>query len=139
MSRSRKLLRGGDILFLEACQRREIPWQITLPLPEQEFINLMILSSTRGQGWLKRYRALRDARPDAIKILPSDYQANEVTATPTDLCNLRLMKLAQGPEKLHFLCLWDGHSGEDPGGTGYMYRLATKEAACAEWIDTRLL
>ena len=46
---------GGDLLFLEACQRRGVRCQILLPFPEPEFIERSILPSTGGDKWRERF------------------------------------------------------------------------------------
>lgn len=126
---------GGDILFLEACRQRQVRCRILLPFPVAEFIEQSILPSTHGHAWLARFHALEAASPDAIQVMPSG------SGDPFERCNLWLLDtaLALGADKLHFLCLWDGHGGDGPGGTAHLFKVAQQRAAQARWIDTRLL
>ena len=58
---------------------------------------------------------------------------------PFERCNLWLLHsaLAWGPEKLRFICLWDGGGGDGPGGTAHMYREVARRTGQMTWIDMR--
>jgi hypothetical protein len=47
--------------------------------------------------------------------------------------------LAFGPGKVRFLCLWNGASGDGPGGTRHMMDEVVRQAGDVHWIDTRTL
>ena len=44
--------------------------------------------------------------------------------------------LAHGPEKLHFLALWDGKRGDGPGGTEHMMHKVTQTTGVVRHIHT---
>lgn len=130
---------GGDILFAEACLQRGVKLQLLQPFAEADFI---ANSVTPGNAdWLARYQ-------DIVRQLPGPPLAapGELGPLPPDMnayerCNLWLLAsgLAYGPEKLVFICLWDGGGGDGPGGTAHMVAEVQKQHGQAIWLDTRTL
>ncbi len=56
-------------------------------------------------------------------------------------CNLWLLctTLARAVDKARFICLWNGDSGDGPGGTEHMHKEVKKRTGQVIWIDTRTL
>ena len=137
---------GGDILFGEACLARGVSLQLLLPLPEPEFLAASVLPCTDGEFWRQRYLALR-ARltlpprimPDALGPLPRDRNGNPTD--PFERCNRWLLysALAQGSDRLRFICLWNGNGGDGAGGTAHMVKEVTRRTSQVTWLDTREL
>jgi tetratricopeptide (TPR) repeat protein len=50
---------GGDLLFLEGCQRRAVRCIVLLPFAEPEFIERSIAPSAGGEKWRDRFYAMR--------------------------------------------------------------------------------
>ena len=130
---------GGDILFAEACLKRGIKLQLLQPFAEAEFIQNSVTTVTGD--WLQRYQAIRQhlahpplAAPSELGALPADMNAYE-------RCNIWLLAsaMAYDPEKLVFICLWDGGGGEGPGGTAHMVAEVKKQHGKVVWLDTRAL
>ena len=128
---------GGDILFAEACLQRGVKLQLLQPFAEAKFIANSVISA--GASWLTRYRAVTAAldnlplaAPAALGELPPNMNAYE-------RCNLWLLAsaLAYGPEKLTFICLWDGGGGDGPGGTAHMVEQVKKQHGQVVWLDTQ--
>ncbi len=44
-----------------------------------------------------------------------------------------------GPDKVRFICLWDGESGDGPGGTKHMHDEVLKHAGKVYVIDIKTL
>ena len=137
---------GGDILFAEACLARGVPFQMLLPLEEPDFIEASVLPSANGEAWRQRYLALRDklALPPRIMLdelgpLPRDREGHEMNAF--ERCNLWLLysALAQGIDRVRFICLWNGGGGDGPGGTGHMVHEVKRRTGQVRWLDTRQL
>jgi hypothetical protein len=135
---------GGDLLFAEACQQRGVRVQLLLPFGEAEFIQRSILPSEAGEEWRERFQAVRDRCPNAPRImpeelgpLPRDSQGRE--ASPFERCNLWLLytALACGPDRVRFVCLWNGGGGDGPGGTAHMYGEVKRRTGMVAWIDSR--
>ncbi len=137
---------GGDILFAEACMARGIPFQMLLPLEEPDFIEASVLPSSNGESWRQRYLALRDKltlppriMPDELGPLPRTRDGREMN--PFERCNLWLLysALAQGLDRVRFICLWNGGGGDGPGGTAHMVREVKRRTGQVSWLDTRQL
>lgn len=138
---------GGDLLFAEACVKRGVRVQLLLPLPEPEFVSRSILPSVGGDGWCKRYYALRDhplclaprVMPDCLGALPQDQQGRAMD--PFERCNRWLLNsaLTCGISRTRFICLWNGGGGDGPGGTEHMMKEVKKRTGQVSWLDTRKL
>ena len=137
---------GGDILFGEACLARGVSLQMLLPLPEPEFIATSVLPCCAGESWRARYLALRERLalpprilPDALGPLPRDREGKP--GDPYERCNRWLVytALAQGADRLRFICLWDGGGGDGAGGTAHMVKEVARRTGQVTWLDTREL
>ena len=47
--------------------------------------------------------------------------------------------LAQGRDRLRFICLWDGNGGDGAGGTAHMVEEVRRRHCQVTWLDTREL
>jgi len=47
--------------------------------------------------------------------------------------------LAFGPEKVEFVCLWNGGGGDGPGGTRHMITEVTRRQGRVHWLNTNKL
>ena len=137
---------GGDLLFLEACRDRGVRIRMLLPLPEPEFIERSILPSAGGEDWRERFFALKSGMRDAPLAMadelgPLPKKENGEDADPFEACNLWLLRtaIAFGPEKLRFICLWDGGGGDGPGGTAQMVDEVKRAGGTVVRIDPREL
>lgn len=136
---------GGDLIFAEACVRRGVRLQLLLPLPEPEFIEASIKPSADGQAWFKRYVALKETlkppHAEPPRIMPAELGPTPAHASPFERCNLWLLytALSYGPDKVRFVCLWDGGGSDGPGGTQHMVDEVKRRTGHVSWIDTRTL
>jgi tetratricopeptide (TPR) repeat protein len=132
---------GGDLLCAEACHGRGARVQLLLPLDEPEFIERSILPSADGEDWRRRYFELKAKLQDAPRVLPDELGPLPKDANAFERCNLWLLHtaLAWGPEKVRFVCLWDGGGGDGLGGTAHMYNEVKRRTGRVSWIDTRKL
>jgi hypothetical protein len=134
---------GGDLLFLEACQQRQVHCHIHLPFPEPEFIERSILQSKEGDRWRDRYYAVKAklGDPGELRVMPDELGPLPEGVTAYERCNLWLLysALAGGIDKVRFICLWDGEGGDGPGGTAHMYEEVKQRTGRVIWIDTRTL
>ena len=60
---------------------------------------------------------------------------------PYERNNLWLLNtaLSRGPDKVRFICLWDGKGGDGAGGTKHMYDEVLKRSGKVFVIDTKTL
>ena len=134
---------GGDLLFLEACQRRGVRRQVLLPFGEAEFLEHSILPSLQGDLWRQRFDAMRERLDPSlpIRIMPEALGPAPKGRNPYERCNdwLLYSGLCHGLEKLCFLCLWDGEGGDGRGGTAHMVRDVEAHTGRVIRIDTHSL
>jgi tetratricopeptide (TPR) repeat protein len=130
---------GGDLLFLEECQRRGVRCQVLLPFPEPDFIAKSILTSAGGDKWRERFFKVKAQLKDPMRIMPVELGPLPKGFDPYERCNLWLLytALACGLEKVQFVCLWNGGGGDGPGGTAHMYNEVKQRTGRVTWIDTR--
>lgn len=132
---------GGDLLFLEACQKRGVQCQVLLPFSEPEFIERSVVSSANGDQWRDRFYAMKETLQDPIRIMPDQLGPSPEGVNPYERCNLWLLNsaLACGIDKVRFLALWNGGGGDGPGGTEHMYNEVKRRTGRVTWLDTRTL
>jgi hypothetical protein len=132
---------GADLLCAAACRARGVRVQLLLPLPEPEFIERSLLPSADGEDWRRRYFELKSALQDAPRVMPDELGPLPKEANAFERCNRWLLDtaLAWGPQKVRFVCLWDGGGGDGPGGTAHMYSEVKRRTGRVTWIDTRSL
>lgn len=132
---------GGDLLFLEAARARGLRCQVMLPSDEPDYIQRSILPSADGAAWRERWFAVRAGLADAPRVLPDELGPGPRGTSPYERCNdwLTNTALAWGPDKVRFICLWNGAGGDGPGGTQHMMDEVKRRTGRVRWIDTRTL
>ena len=132
---------GGDLIFAEACIKRGVRMQLLLPLPEPDFIDVSVMPSSDGVAWRERYYALKAQLAEAARVMPVELGPLPAGANAFERCNLWLLytALSYGPDKVRFVCLWDGAGGDGPGGTKHMLEEVKRRTGQVSWIDTRTL
>lgn len=132
---------GGDLIFAEACIKRGVHMQLLLPLPEPDFIDASVLPSSDGVAWRERYYALKAQFAEPARVMPVELGPLPADANAFERCNLWLLysALSYGPDKVRFVCLWDGAGGDGPGGTKHLVEEVKRRTGQVSWIDTRTL
>lgn len=132
---------GGDILFLEACRELGIPFEMLLVLPEAQFIE----ESVAAPGnWVERFQVLaREVQPRILaqsKDLPH-WLADKGDYSIWARNNLWMIATALSASPRHFIlaALWNGGTGDGPGGTEHMVQVAQQHGAEFIHLDTRQL
>ena len=128
---------GGDLLFAEAATARGARLELYIPFDEATFLKNSV--DFAGDAWRDRFDAMKaratlHIRPDELGPLPAG-------ADPYELNNLWMLAQARrfGANTLDFVCLWNGQSGDGPGGTRHMMEEAQKAGGQAIWLDTSKL
>src|SRR5262245_4450938 len=132
---------GGELLFIEACQRRGVRAQVFLPFAEPEFIEQSIITSADGDQWRNRYYAVKEKLAESIRIMPDELGPTPKGVDPYERCNLWLLNsaLACGVDKVRFIAHWNGGGGDGAGGTAHMYKEVKSRTGRVTWLDTRKL
>jgi hypothetical protein len=116
---------GGDLLFQESCEELGIATMVLLALPRDEFEAESVAPA--GPGWVKRYHALLDrTAPDRLHVMESgDGLLEGATDNVWQRANLWMIERASAlaPERA-LLALWDGKTGDGPGGTEHFLQVA---------------
>ncbi len=133
---------GGDILFHEVCEELDIPSQMYLVLPKNEYIKASVADG--GPGWIERFKRLFDQMQP--EILSESGQLPRWLRAKKDYriwqrSNLWMLHsaLAIANDNLTLIALWNGEQGDGPGGTEDMVARAQDRGATFIHLDTREL
>jgi hypothetical protein len=138
---------GGDILFHEVCAELNVPTQVSLVMPPQNFVNASVIDA--GPEWVERYWNLIHAKQKEGRLI----QLNDRDELPAWLkgkrdyeiwnrANLWMLEraLAMVPTRLTVMALWDGKdTGDGPGGTSDLLARATELNASTDIISTETI
>ena len=74
-------------------------------------------------------------------MLPFERGPTPAGEDPYERNNLWMLEAASrfGPDKVDFICLWNGERGDGPGGAQHMMEEVQKAGGRAHWLDTRKL
>lgn len=132
---------GGDLLFIEACQKRGVRCQVLLPFAQPTFITESIRSSVGGEQWTDRFYAVdaqlqKDKTP--MRIMPEALGPLPKGANAYERCNLWLLysALSNGLDKVRFIALWNGGGSDGPGGTQHLYNEVQRRTGRVTWLKT---
>ncbi len=111
---------GGDLLFQEVCEELEVPTQVCLGVPREEFVRRSVEKA--GPDWVRRFESLMERLgTDRLFVLPPEAGGENVWARANAWMLRRAEELAS--ERV-LLALWDGRGGDGPGGTETMIQAA---------------
>lgn len=130
---------GGDLLFAEACLARGSHVEIRIPFAEPAFLKKSVIFA--GEAWRDRYNAVKNNPLTSFFIMPQVLGPTPKNVDPFERNNLWLLNtaLSLGPDKVRFICLWDGKGGDGAGGTKHMYDEVLKHSGKVFVIDTKTL
>ena len=118
---------GGDLLLQECCEELGIATMVLLALPRDEFEAASVAPA--GPGWVRRYHALLErTAPDRLRVMEhGDGLLEGATDNVWQRANLWMIEMASAlaPERA-LLALWDGETGDGPGGTEHFLQVARR-------------
>jgi hypothetical protein len=127
---------GGDILFLEACLKRNMKVEVFLPFDETRFIQESI--NFAGDHWVTRFYAIRNhpnvtihLQPERLGKVPQGDNAFERNNRWT-----LYSTLMYGIDRVQLIALWDGKGTAARGGTADMVQQVRQLGGIVEHIDT---
>lgn len=134
---------GGDLLFLELCGELNIPTQMMLALPEDQFVEQSVQAD--DVAWVHRFYTQLEKHPDTPVLSKTPelpkwlqfkkgydiWQRNNLWLVAEALCRT--------PAHLTVIALWDGKTGDGPGGTEHMVALARERGARILHLNTKTL
>ena len=133
---------GGDILFHEVCEELNIPSEMYLVLPKNDYVKTSVADS--GPGWVERFNRLYDKLGPKI-LADSDRLPRWLRAKKDydiwQRSNLWMLHnaLSISQDHLTLVALWNGATGDGPGGTEDMVERAKDRGARFIHLDTRKL
>ena len=128
---------GGDLLFAEAAAARGARLELYIPFFEPTFLQKSV--NFAGDAWRERYFAMKALA--ALHIQPGELGPPPSGEDPYESNNVWMLEQSRrfGPDKLDFVCLWNGESGDGPGGTRHMMEEAREAGGRVIWLDTTTL
>lgn len=130
---------GGDLLFAEAALARGLNLEVRIPFPEPTFLAKSVAFA--GDGWVRRFRAVTAHPGTRLFVMPEELGPLPEGANPYEKLNEWLLDSARrwGPDRIEFICLWDGQGGDGAGGTANMHRQISLLRVRVHWLDTTRL
>lgn len=127
--------RGGDILFVEACESLAVPTVVILPFSRERFIETSVAGVTSGD-WISRFdRALDRLGPPRVEIM-----AEAATPEAYDACNLRLLARArEAGKQVILLGLLDRETLQETGGSAHFAQRVRDGGGRVDVIDVKAL
>ncbi|CAB3801378.1 hypothetical protein [Paraburkholderia fynbosensis] len=112
---------GGDLIFAELMLGRGAHLDLYLPFEPQVFVQDSV--DFANSNWHARFEAVRAHKCARTFVLPEAATDEERRASPYERNNLWMLEraLGCGAQKVHFICVWNGQTGDGPGGAGHMY------------------
>jgi hypothetical protein len=128
---------GGDLIFAEACLARGTGLELYLPFDEPTFLAESV--DFAAASWHDRFLAA--ASKATMHVAPAELGPLRPGEEPYERNNMWMLESAArfGPEKIVFICLWDGQGGDGPGGTRHLMAEAGRKSERIYWLDTRKL
>jgi len=135
---------GGDILFHEICAELGILTRLYLALPREKYIVASVQSG--GPKWVERFNQLLGKHPETRVLsetedLPSWLVEKEDDYNIWQRNSLWLLHnaLAEQEQAVTLIALWNGKSGDGPGGTAHLVDQAGKRGSKVVILDTNKL
>jgi hypothetical protein len=128
---------GGDLIFAEACLARGAGLELYLPFDQPTFLAESV--DFAGANWHDRFLAA--ASKATMHVASAELGPLRPGEEPYERNNKRMLESAArfGPEKIVFICLWDGQGGDGPGGTRHLMEEVRRKSERIYWLDTRKL
>jgi tetratricopeptide (TPR) repeat protein len=131
---------GGDILFHEVCTELQIPTNLYLAMPRDEYVRESVRDG--GTQWVDRFDELYERLPrrelGESKELPRWLQSKpDYTVWQRNNLWMLYNAMALGSRYVTLIALWDGEAGDGPGGTKDMVNKAEESAAKTIILPTR--
>jgi hypothetical protein len=133
---------GGDILFHEVCEELNILSQMFLVLPKADYIKASVADA--GPAWIERFNRLYEKLK--VRVLSDSDRLPRWLRAKKDYSiwtrsNLWMLHnaLAISQDHLTLIALWNGSTGDGPGGTEDMVERAQDRGAVFVHLDTRKL
>jgi len=128
---------GGDLIFAEACLARDMRLELYIPFDQPTFLTNSV--DFADANWHERFLAAKAKA--TLHVMLDELGPLQPGEEPYARNNMWMLESAArfGPEKIVFVCLWDGQGGDGPGGTRHLMEEAGRKSERVYWLDTRKL
>jgi hypothetical protein len=128
---------GGDLLFAETVLERQLALELYLPLRLEEFLAKSV--DFADANWRSRFFAVKSRA--AMHVTPDELGPGAANQDPYERNNLHMLEAASrfGSEKLHFISLWNGQTGDGPGRMQHLMQEVRDTGGRVYWLDTAQL
>ena len=108
--------------------------ELYIPFEEGEF-----LADFADAHWRSRFLAAKSHA--SLHITSDELGVLEIDEDPYERNNLHMLDAAMrfDPNKLDFICLWNGEGGNGPGGTQHLMQEIQRKGGRTHWLDTTKL
>ncbi|MGA2126160.1 MAG: tetratricopeptide repeat protein [Xanthobacteraceae bacterium] len=116
---------GGDLLFAEACLERGMRLEVRLARRENEFLAESVTFADPDCRWARSFTAVTQHPSTLVLTMPEELGPAPDGVSVHDRCNRWMLysALSCGLPRVAFVALWNGKSGDGPGGTENMVAL----------------
>jgi tetratricopeptide (TPR) repeat protein len=130
---------GGDLLFAEAALARGMRLELRLPFEEPDFLVNSVAFA--GEEWVDRYYRVKSSPLTRVLAMPQELGSTPAGLDPYERANLWQLytALAEGPERVRFIALWNGEESGKRGGTDHMIESVRKRSGRVYVIDANAL
>lgn len=127
---------GADILFIEDCLQRGMKVEVYLPFEPAEFIEKSVRFA--GSDWVERFYKLKNHPNVTLNLQPDRLGSVSEGENPFERNNRWALysSLMYEIDKVRLVVLWDGKSGDGPGGTAGMVKQVRQMGGMVKHIDT---
>ena len=126
---------GGDILFAEACLRRNVRIEIYLPSDPAKFIQDSV--SFIGDSWVERFYTVINSPNITVHLQPDRLGPVAANDNPYERNNRWALysTLMYDIKRVRLIALWNGQGGDGLGGTADMVNQVRQLGGIVEHID----
>jgi hypothetical protein len=128
---------GGDLIFAEVALSRGARLELYIPFDEPTFLAKSV--DFADANWRDRFLAAKIRA--TLYVMPKERGPTPEGDDPYKRNNLWMLQAAErfGAARVEFVCLWDGRSGDGPGGTQHLMTEVRRQAGRTHWLDTTQL
>ena len=125
---------GGDLLFAEAALAHGARLELYIPFEEPTFLEKSVDFDWRARFFAAKSRGV-------LYVAPRELGPTPESEDPYERNNRWMLDTALrfGPDKVDFICLWNGEGGDGPGGTRHMMEEVRQRGGRTLWLDTTKL
>jgi hypothetical protein len=119
---------GTDLLFAEACLERGMRLEVRLARRPNDFLAESVTFADPFHRWERSFIAVTNHPATLVLVMDDELGPTPEGVSVHDRCNRWMLysALSHGVRRTSFITLWDGGSGDGPGGTEHMVALVRK-------------